>query len=95
MRRYLPAGLAAAGVVLMLTGMAGKLPHEWFGLTTADLLGWAIILFLPAVFLVLQVVILDRQRQLKRDMAWIAWRLGSTHPDHGRVVQGPWGRRSG
>jgi hypothetical protein len=70
----------------MALGFGGKMPHQWFGVTTADLVGWAIVLFLPVLFLVLQIVILDRQRQLKKDLAWIAWRLGAPKVERDKVV---------
>ena len=91
--RLIQAGLIALAGAFVLLGMADKLPHEWFGITTATLLGLAITYADRIVGLVLVIIILDRQRQLNRKMSWIVWRLGA--PREGHVVQGPWGRRSG
>lgn len=81
--------LAAAGVVVMLLGMSGRLmPHQWFGISTATMIGWAIYLVPFAVLFVIGMVIMDRQRQLKRDTARILHRLGQgpKPAERGRVV---------
>jgi putative effector of murein hydrolase LrgA (UPF0299 family) len=75
MSRLLPAGLVTLAGVFMVLGLGGKLPHEWVGISTETLIGWMIVLAVPALFLVLLIVIMDRQRQLKRDTARILHRL--------------------
>jgi uncharacterized membrane protein len=93
--RYGPPLLVVAAVVVMVAGMTGRLmPHEWFGLSTADLLGYG-VLAVPvlALLVVVGIVVWDRQRQLLR-----RWgnherrlqRLEQPRAGRGRVVRGPW-----
>jgi hypothetical protein len=92
MNRALPAGLVALAGVLMILGLGGKLPHEWFGVSTATLIGWMIDHVVSAVLFVMLLVNMDRQRQLKRDTARILHRLGQgpKPAERRRVVRGPW-----
>jgi hypothetical protein len=83
-----------AAVVVMVAGMTGRLmPHEWFGISTADLLGYG-VLAVPVVALVaVGIVVWDRQRQLLR--CWVSHerrlqRLEQPRAGRGRVVRGPW-----
>jgi hypothetical protein len=65
--RYGPPLLVVAAVVVMVAGMTGRLmPHEWFGLSTADLLGLAIAATPVLALVVVGIVAMDRQRQLLR-----------------------------
>jgi hypothetical protein len=89
------AVLAAAALVVM--GWTGKLPHQWFGLSTADLLGLA-ILAIPALLVLLGVGLLVRWVwQTREGVRSIAWYLHDQAPRQrrGNVIQGPWNRRSG
>lgn len=73
------------------------MPHEWLGISTEYLVGLLILLVVPAVFFAMLLVMLDRQKQLKRHLADISWRLGGPIPERRPrrrerevVVQGPW-----
>jgi hypothetical protein len=82
--------LAVAGVVVMLLGMSGRLMfYQWFGISTATMIGWAIYLVPFAVLFIIDMVIMDRQRQLKRDTARILYRLGQgpKPAERGKVIQ--------
>jgi hypothetical protein len=80
--------LVLLAAVFMLLGLAGRLPHEWLGISTATLIGWGIAYLDRIIGLVLLIVILDRQRQLKRDMARLAYWVGAgPRPERGKVVQ--------
>jgi hypothetical protein len=95
MSRALPAGMVALAGVFMLLGLGGKLPHQWFGISTETLIGWLIYLAPFAVLYVMGLVIMDRQRQLKRDTSRILHRLGQgpKPAERGKVIHLP--RRSG
>jgi hypothetical protein len=93
--RWAPPLLVAAAVVVMLAGMSGRLmPHEWFGISTADLLGYLILLAPVAGLLAVGIVVWDRQRQLLH--RWgnherrIARLEGGRRQRRSTVVRGPW-----
>lgn len=90
--RAAPVVLLAGVAVALALGVTGKMPHEWFGISTETLIGWAILLAVPAVFFVMLLVIMDRQKQLRRGQAWMNRRLDDLEPKRGRVVKGPWER---
>jgi hypothetical protein len=95
MSRLLPAGMIILAAAFMILGIGGKLPHEWFGISTATLIGWVMVGAIPAVFFVMLLVIMDRQRQLKRDTARLLHRVGAgpKPAERGKIIQFP--RRSG
>lgn len=68
--------------------------HHLFGISTTTLLGWMIVLFVPAIIITLLLVIAIQQRQLKQGVNWIGWRVGApAPPERGKVL--PFRRRSG
>jgi uncharacterized membrane protein len=84
------------GVAVILASIfgGGVLPHQWFGITTETLVGWLIVLFVPGVVVTLLLVIAIQQWQMKRGIAWLAWRQGAPAPrQRGKVI--PLRRRSG
>lgn len=96
MSRYGPPLLVVAAVVVMVAGMTGRLmPHEWFGLSTADLLGLGILAVPVLALLVVGIVVWDRQRQLLRRWGNHERRirdLEQPRAGRGRGLRGPWER---
>jgi hypothetical protein len=90
--RLVPAGLMLGVAVVVALGFTGKMPHEWFGISTSTLLGWGIVGAFPTLLVVMLYVIIDRQNQLRRGQAQMSRQLEDLTPPRrrGRVVQGPW-----
>ena len=93
-------GVIAAGVVVMLLGMSGRLlPHQWFGVSTADLIGLLILASPAAVLFVFGMIFHDRLKQLRRGQAYMNRRLDDLaaprRKRRGEVVQGPWSGSGG
>jgi uncharacterized membrane protein len=98
--RWAPPLLIVAAVVVTLAGMSGRfMPHEWFGITTSELLGWMILLAVPAVLVCMLLIVMDRQKQLRRGQSYMNRRLDDLaaprRERRGRVVQGPWSGSGG
>jgi membrane protein implicated in regulation of membrane protease activity len=91
--------LIVAGVVLIAASAAGipLAPHRWVGISTATLIGWMLVLFVPALIVSLLLVALDHLRQLKRHAGANTRQLNKIEEHigtRGKVIEGPW-RRSG
>ena len=87
--------VAVLGVVIIVASATGVplLPYRWIGVSTETMIGWAMLLAVPALIVVLLLVVLDRMGQLKRHMA-ANTRMLMEQQDRGKVIPGPW-RKSG
>lgn len=83
-------GLVLLAVVFFGLGMGGKLPHEWLGISTQTLVGWAAVGFLPVVFVTLQLVNVVQNRRIMRGIEYL---VGQKLAPSAKVV--PFKRRSG
>lgn len=87
--------VAVLGVVIVVASATGVplLPYRWVGVSTETMIGWAMVLAVPALIVVLLLVVLDRLRQVKRHLA-ANTRMLMDQQGRGKVIRGPW-RKSG
>lgn len=88
--------LVVLGTVLLVASAAGipiLSPHRLVGVSTGTLIGWGMILAVPALLVSLALVNHDRMKQLKRHQAENT-RLLNELRGRGKVIEGPW-RKSG
>lgn len=87
--------VAVLGVVIIVASAAGVplLPYRWIGVSTETMVGWAMILAVPALIVVLLLIVLDRMAQLKKHLAANS-RMLMDQQDRGKVIRGPWRKSS-